>query len=81
MLFGIDNPVVLALLGTTFTWLMTAVGAAFVLFFRSFKPWLLDTMLGFAAGVMIAASFWSLLNPAIAMSKGNPLPALLGFLA
>jgi ZIP family zinc transporter len=78
---GVSNPILLALLGTVFTWLMTALGSSFVLFFREIKPWLLDTMLGFAAGVMIAASFWSLLNPALAMSNGNPLPALLGFLA
>ena len=51
------NPILLALLGTGFTWLMTAAGAGFVFFFRTIKPWLLDTMLGFAAGVMIAASF------------------------
>ncbi len=74
------NPILLALLGTGFTWLMTAAGAGFVFFFRTIKPWLLDTMLGFAAGVMIAASFWSLLNPAINLSGGNPMPALTGFL-
>lgn len=74
------SPVLLALLGTLFTWFMTALGSSFVLFFKSIKPWALDTMLGFAAGVMIAASFWSLLNPAIAMSAGNPLPAVIGFL-
>lgn len=76
----VSDPILLALLGTSFTWLMTAVGAGFVFFFRTIKPWLLDTMLGFAAGVMIAASFWSLLNPAIGLSGGNPLPALIGFL-
>ncbi len=75
-----SNPIYLALLGTGFTWLMTAIGAAFVFFFKTIKPWILDTMLGFAAGVMIAASFWSLLNPAIELSGGNPLPALIGFL-
>ncbi|MCB5247717.1 MAG: ZIP family metal transporter [Candidatus Cloacimonetes bacterium] len=74
------DPILLALLGTGFTWLMTAVGAGFVFFFKAIKPWLMDTMLGFAAGVMIAASFWSLLNPAIDLSNGNPLPALVGFL-
>ncbi len=76
----VSDPILLALLGTGFTWLMTAVGAGFVFFFRTIKPWLLDTMLGFAAGVMIAASFWSLLNPAIALSGGSPVPALIGFL-
>jgi len=76
----VSNPILLALLGTGFTWMMTAIGSAFVFLFRAIKPWLLDTMLGFAAGVMIAASFWSLLNPAINLSNGNPLPALVGFL-
>ncbi len=74
------NPVLLALLGTLFTWFMTAFGAAFVLFFKSIKPWLMDTLLGFAAGVMIAASFWSLLAPALEMSNGSLLPAITGFL-
>lgn len=54
-----------ALIATIGTWAVTAFGAAVVLFFRSPKPKLLDLMLGFAAGVMIAASFWSLLQPAI----------------
>ena len=74
------NPIFLALLGTLFTWFMTALGSAFVIFFKSIKEWLLDTMLGFAAGVMIAASFWSLLDPAIEMSNGSPFPAVIGFL-
>ncbi|NLN84915.1 MAG: ZIP family metal transporter [Candidatus Cloacimonetes bacterium] len=75
-----SNPILLALLGTGFTWFLTAVGAAFVFFFKSIKPSVMDTMLGFAAGVMIAASFWSLLAPAIELSGGNPLPAVIGFL-
>ncbi len=75
------NPILMALLGTLFTWFMTAVGSSCVLFFREIKPWAMDTMLGFAAGVMIAASFWSLLGPAIVMSGGKLLPALVGFLA
>lgn len=81
----IENPVLQALLGTTFTWGMTAFGAAFVFFVRGVQPKLLDTMNGFAAGVMIAASVWSLLIPAIEMSAGQPfpewLPALIGFLS
>lgn len=81
MVISTNNPVLLALIGTLFTWFMTALGASFVLFFRSIRQWVLDTMLGFAAGVMIAASFWSLLNPAIEMSGNNPMPAVLGFLA
>jgi ZIP family zinc transporter len=75
-----SNPILLALLSTGFTWFLTAVGAAFVFFFKSIKPSVMDTMLGFAAGVMIAASFWSLLAPAIELSGGNPLPAVIGFL-
>ncbi|HOC94684.1 MAG TPA: ZIP family metal transporter [Candidatus Cloacimonadota bacterium] len=75
------NPVALALLGTLFTWFMTALGSSLVLFFKTIKPWILDSMLGAAAGVMIAASFWSLLNPAIQMSAGSPWPAVIGFLA
>ena len=75
-----SNPILLALLSTGFTWFLTAVGAAFVFFFKSIKPSVMDTMLGFAAGVMIAASFWSLLAPAIELSGGTPLPAVIGFL-
>jgi len=81
---GLD-PVRQALAGTIFTWMLTALGAGVVLFFRTVNRRLLDGMLGFAAGVMTAASFWSLLAPAIAMaeSDGRPgwVPAVLGFLA
>lgn len=59
------NVVVLALIATLFTWLMTGLGAVTVVFFKSPNQRLLNLMLGFAAGVMIAASFWSLLQPAI----------------
>ncbi len=76
-----QNPIVLALLGTLFTWLMTALGSSFVLFFKSIRQSVMDTLLGFAAGVMIAASFWSLLAPAIELSSGSPFPAVIGFLA
>jgi ZIP family zinc transporter len=83
-IFSSLHPVVQALLATCFTWLMTALGAAIVFFRREMGRKLLDWMLGFAAGVMIAASFWSLLAPAIAIaeSKGTPgwLPAVIGFL-
>jgi len=79
------NPVKQALVGTLFTWFMTALGAGAVFTFKTINRRLLDTMLGFAAGVMIAASFWSLLAPAIEMSEGGPLPswvpALVGFMA
>jgi len=78
------NPIFQALLATIFTWFVTALGAGLVLFFRSINRRLLDGMLGFAAGVMIAASFWSLLAPALEMAEadGTPgwIPALAGFL-
>lgn len=61
-------PPLQALLATTFTWLVTLAGASLVFFFRSINKTLLDGMLGLAAGVMIAASFWSLLSPAIDMA-------------
>ena len=65
------NPVWLALIATCFTWGVTALGAAMVFFFKTVDRRVLDSMLGFAAGVMIAASFWSLLAPAIEMAKGD----------
>ncbi len=69
------NPIFQALLATLFTWLLTALGASLVFFFKSINKKILDGMLGFAAGVMIAASFWSLLAPAIEMAEGSTLPA------
>ncbi|MFH1523426.1 MAG: ZIP family metal transporter [Chloroflexota bacterium] len=78
------NPILQALLATLFTWGVTALGAAMVFFFKSINRKTLDSMLGFAAGVMIAASFWSLLAPAIEMAEGSGvpawLPAVVGFL-
>ena len=78
------SPVVQALLATLFTWGVTALGAAMVFFFKEINKKILNAMLGFAAGVMIAASFWSLLNPAIEMAEemGTPryIPAVIGFL-
>ena len=74
------SPVQQALCGTTFTWLITALGAALVFFFKTIERKVLDGMLGFAAGVMIAASFWSLLAPAIELSGGSWIPATVGFL-
>lgn len=78
------NPVLLALYGTIFTWFMTAFGAAMVFFFKRINKKILNAMLGFAAGVMIAASFWSLLNPAIQMTEESGgiawIPAVFGFL-
>jgi ZIP family zinc transporter len=69
------SPIVQALLATLFTWGVTAVGAAAVFTTREVSRKLLDAMLGFAGGVMIAASYWSLLAPAIEMSEGGLLPA------
>ena len=78
------NPIIQALLATLFTWGVTALGAATVFLTRDVGRKTLDLMLGFAGGVMIAASYWSLLAPAIAMSEGTGvpkwLPALVGFL-
>src|SRR5918998_6921285 len=67
-------PVVQALLATCFTWGMTALGASLVFGTKNVPRKLLDAMLGFAAGVMIAASFWSLLAPAIELSEAGALP-------
>jgi ZIP family zinc transporter len=79
------HPVLQALLATCFTWGVTALGASGVFFFKRMNQKALDVMLGFAGGVMVAASYWSLLAPAIEMSgeMGVPawLPAALGFLA
>ncbi len=78
------NPVVQALLATLFTWGLTALGAASVFAVRGFNQKILDWLLGFAGGVMIAASFWSLLAPSIEMSEGMGVPgwfpAVVGFL-
>jgi len=63
------NPILQALIATIFTWLVTAIGAGLVFFFKKVNKNVLDAMLGFAAGVMIAASFWSLLSPAIEMAE------------
>ena len=82
---SIPTPVVQAFLATLFTWLITALGAATVFFTRAVNQKLIAAMMGFAAGVMIAASFWSLLAPAIEMAAANGnagwLPAVTGFLA
>ncbi|NMA17165.1 MAG: ZIP family metal transporter [Clostridiaceae bacterium] len=78
-------PTIQALIGTLFTWGMTALGAGLVFFFRRINKIVLNAMLGFASGVMIAASFWSLLQPAIVMAEEiGQIPylvAALGFLA
>ena len=69
------HPVYQALGATIFTWFMTAFGSGLVFFFKTINRKMLDAMLGFAAGVMIAASYWSLLAPAIEMAEGSDLPA------
>ena len=78
------SPIVQALFGTLFTWGMTAIGAGMIFFTKQVSRKLLDGMLGFASGVMIAASYWSLLAPAIEMSEGlkvpSWVPATVGFL-
>lgn len=79
------SPVMQALLATLFTWGLTAAGASLVFFFKDVERRVLDLALGFTAGVMIAASFWSLLAPSIALSEEMGLirwlPPLLGFVA
>lgn len=79
------DPVLAAFYATTFAWFMTAIGASLVLFFKNISRGVLDAMLGFTGGVMVAASFWSLLNPAIEMSERmypnfSWMPAAVGFL-
>jgi ZIP family zinc transporter len=78
------DPILAALLATTFTWGLTALGASFVFFFKNMNRVVLDGMLGFTGGVMVAASFWSLLAPAIEMTEGEGfvkvIPAAVGFL-
>jgi ZIP family zinc transporter len=79
------NPVLLALFATLFTWALTALGSSMVFFFKTINKKVLNSMLGFAAGVMIAASFWSLLKPSIEMAEESGtiawMPALIGFLS
>jgi len=79
------SPVFKTFIATCFTWFATALGASVVFLFKKINRKTLDSMLGFAAGVMIAACFWSLLAPAIEMSEQMGLikwlPPLLGFAA
>lgn len=78
------DPILAALYATLFTWFLTALGASVVFFFKTMNRAALDGMLGFTGGVMVAASYWSLLAPAIAMSEGEGfvkvMPAAVGFL-
>jgi ZIP family zinc transporter len=77
------NPILAALYATLFTWGLTGLGASVVFFFKTMKRSALDGMLGFTGGVMVAASYWSLLSPAIEMSPGEgftkAMPAVIGF--
>jgi ZIP family zinc transporter len=77
------DPVLAALYATLYTWFLTAFGASFVFLFKNMNRVVLDGMLGFTGGVMVAASFWSLLAPAIEMSEGEGfekvIPAAAGF--
>lgn len=81
--FGKANPILAALYASLFTWGLTAAGAGLVFFFKKANRAVLDGMLGFTGGVMVAASFWSLLAPAIDNSDGEGfikvIPAALGF--
>lgn len=63
------NPILLAFFATLFTWFMTFAGAIIVCFFKNVNLKILDVSLGFSSGIMIAASFWSLLSPAIELSE------------
>lgn len=78
------NPIVQALLASIATWLITSIGSAIVFCFKKINKNILDSMLGVSAGIMIAASFWSLLNPAIeslkSMNKNILLPVAGGML-
>ncbi len=78
------DPILAALYATLFTWFLTALGASVVFFFKTMNRAALDGMLGFTGGVMVAASYWSLLAPAIAMSEGEGfvkvMPAAIGFM-
>ncbi|MGB5942695.1 MAG: ZIP family metal transporter [Leeuwenhoekiella sp.] len=77
------DPVIAALYASLFTWGVTALGASLVFFFKGMNRALFDAMLGFTGGVMVAASFWSLLAPGIEMSPGEGftkvIPAVVGF--
>ena len=63
------SPILQAFIAAHFTWGITTLGAALVFFFKDIKKGVMDSLLGFSAGVMIAASFWSLLSPAIEIAE------------
>ncbi len=81
--FGKEYPIQAALYAGLFTWILTALGAGLVFFFKTLNRAVLDGMLGFTGGVMVAASFWSLLSPAIDNSPGEGfvkvIPSAIGF--
>ena len=78
-----ESPIMQALVAGLFTWGLTAAGASLVFLFKTMRRVVLDGMLGFTGGIMVAASFWSLLAPAIDMSAGESfvkvIPAAVGF--
>lgn len=80
----LSNPIILTLIATLFTWAITALGSSLVFFFKEANQKIMKLMLGFASGVMIAASFWSLLDPAISLAyeigQNTLLIISLGFL-
>ena len=83
--FSSIDPVFAAFIATVFTWFLTGLGASLVFFFKTMHRGVLDGMLGFTGGVMVAASFWSLLTPAIEMSEINYpnmpwFPSAVGFI-
>ena len=84
-IFSELTPVIQAMIAAIFTWSVTMLEAAIVFFFKEVKKSIMDALLGFSAGVMISASFWSLLNPSIEMANNlnmnSWLVAFVGFLA
>lgn len=80
---NIESPVVQAVIATLFTWGLTALGASFVFLFKSVNRAVFDGMLGFTGGVMVAASYWSLLAPSIELAENSGviawIPAAVGF--
>jgi len=74
------NPIIQAVIAASVAWAVTALGASAVFLTREFNRKLFDAMMGFAAGIMLAVCFWSLLEPAVRMVNGRVLPALIGFL-
>ncbi|MBO4600939.1 MAG: ZIP family metal transporter [Bacilli bacterium] len=77
-MINLNNYTLLALYATIFTWLITVLGSSMVFFFKKINKTIMDTSLGIAAGIMLSASFWSLLNPAIENARSlNQIPWLI----